>query len=150
MTLFMLTLASGVCCFGCRVTSKHVWDNASICCDFVIISKECWSKDIFGSTTHILPMTILMFTVANGVCGFGCCVTSKHVWDNASICCYLAMIPAKCWCKDIFGSTTHILTMIMLICPVALGVSSFGCNAPARAQLKFRCFLTRTENVELP
>ena len=35
----------------------------------------------FVSITDIPPMTMLIFKVANGVCNFGCRVTSKHVWE---------------------------------------------------------------------
>ena len=94
------------------------------------------------STTDILPMIIFTFTVVDGICSFGCCVTSKHVWDNANICCYLVAISKDCWSKDIVGSTTHthVLPTTILICLVAPRVWSFGSNAPARAQPKlWRC-----------
>ena len=119
----------GQCSFGCRVTTKHVWENASMCCYLVVIAKGCWFKDIFVSTTDIFPMTIFMFTVADGVCSLGCSVTSKHVWDNASTCCYLAVIKNMLFQGYLcFVSTTGNLPMTIFIFKVAGGVCSFGCR----------------------
>ena len=115
---------------------------------WVVIAKGSWSKDIFVRTTDILPRAIFIFTVADGVYSLGCCVTSKHVWDNASICCYLAVTSKGCWSKDIFVSTTAILPMTIFICTFARGVRSFGCLLtckPASGNASICCYL-----VEIP
>ena len=82
-------------------TLREMWSFKApfVCFYLVVIAKGCWSKDIFVSTTDIFPMTMFIFTVADG----GCRVTSKHVWDNASTCCYLATISKKCCSKGIFA-----------------------------------------------
>ena len=81
MTIFISMVAHGVRIFSCdqqacKGKCKHVLRLGRDCKGVLVQGYLC-------EHCRHLPMTMFTLMVADGVCSFGCRVTSKHLWGNA-------------------------------------------------------------------